>query len=115
MKQIFNDGVMEVTEYPEGWVFLRWIDNEKGFLQKRLVKDLVYIEKYILDNHLKGWFTSSELDHRDFQMILHRVGGKVMAKDPSYVYFHKWISKPEDLHNVRKRSSSTNITSISRA
>lgn len=112
MKQIFNDGVMEVTEYNEGWLYLRWVDNDHGCLRKKLVKDFIYIESYILKNHLKGWFTASERAHGDFQMLLHRIGAKFYLKDPEYIYFQKWISKPEDLYHVQKRSIGSRITTI---
>jgi hypothetical protein len=98
---IFNDGIMEVTYFPEGWLFLRWVDNKIGHLEKQLVKDLIWAEKHILVNKLKGWFTSSELAHTDFHMILHKVGAKFMGKDTDYCYFNKWIEKPEDAYHVR--------------
>ncbi len=104
MIKIFDDGIMEATFYPEGWLFLRWLDNKVGYLQKNLVKDLMWAEDHILKNKLKGWFTSSELAHKDFQLILHKVGAVFMAKDPEYIYFQKWIHKPEDKYHVRKCS-----------
>ena len=102
MQTIFSDGIMEVTEYPEGWLFLRWSDNKHGRLQKKLVQDLMFIEDLILKRGFKGWFTSSEIDHRDFQMILHKVGASFMAKDAAFVYLKKSIAKPEDLYRIRK-------------
>ena len=96
MTTLFNDGVMEATIYPEGWIFVRWIQNMHGRLQKKLVKDLMQVEQYILINHLKGWFTSSETDHHEFQSFIKRVGATFMAKDPTYIYFKKWLLKPED-------------------
>ena len=103
---------MEATQYPEGWVFLRWIDNKRGYLQKKLVKDLLHMERYILENGLKGWFTSSEQDHKDFQMILHKVGAKYMAKDPEFIYFSKWIQNEGDKY-VRKCAKRPTIASVS--
>lgn len=112
MQQIFNDGVMEATQYKEGWVYLRWINNDKGILPKTLVKDLRFVEEYILTYKLKGWFTDSHLEHKDFQMILHRVGAKFMAKDSAFVHFYKWIQKPEDKY-VRRCASRPCITAVS--
>lgn len=101
MRIIFTDGIMEATQYPDGWIFLRWLDNKRGYLQKKLLQDLVKMESYIFDNKLKGWFTSSEKDHTDFQMLLHRIGAKFMMKDAAFVYFNKWIQKEGDKY-VRK-------------
>jgi hypothetical protein len=112
MKVIFSDGIMEATEYPEGWLFLRWIDNKHGRLQKKLLKDLFHVEQLILKRGLKGWLTSSEVAHREFQMLLHKVGAQFMAKDPEYIYFNKWITRPEDIY-VWKRTIRTPITILS--
>jgi hypothetical protein len=112
MKKIFDDGIMEVTEYPEGWLFLRWLDNKHGRLQRKLLKDLFHVEQLILKRGLKGWFTSSEIAHRKFQMLLHKIGAQFMAKDPEYVYMNKWITRPEDKY-VRIGSKRTPVTSIS--
>ena len=100
---IFDDGIMEATEYPEGWLFFRWMDNKHGRLQKRLVKDLMAMETIILERGLKGWFTSSELAHTGFQMLLHRIGAKFMAKDLQYIYMNKWITRPEDKYKGATR------------
>lgn len=112
MKKIFDDHIMEATEYPEGWLFFRWVSNKHGRLQKRLVKDLMLMEDVIIAKGLKGWFTSSELAHKDFQMILHRVGARFLAKDSEYVYMNKWLTRPEDKY-VRIGSKRTPVTSIS--
>lgn len=101
MNVIFTDGIMEATIYPEGWLFLRWLENKHGRLQRKLVKDLRKMEDYIFTNGLKGWFTSSEIAHTDFQMLLHKIGATFMAKDPEYIYFQKWISKESDKYRKK--------------
>ena len=68
------------------------------YLQKQLVKDLIWVEKHILENNLKGWFTSSELAHKDFQKILHKVGARFMSQDTDFVYMNKWLEKKEDAY-----------------
>ena len=110
--KLFNNGTIEATLYPEGWVFLRWVNNKHGRLQKKLVKDLKMIEAYILTFKLKGWFTSSEIAHKDFQMLLHKVGAKFMNKDTDFIYFQKWIQNEGDLY-VRKSSGRTTVAPIS--
>jgi hypothetical protein len=99
MKLLWNDSIMSATEYPNGWVFLRWEDNKHGRLQKRLVYNLIAAEDYILQHGLKGWFTSSELAHAQFQMLLYKVGARFMMKDTEYVYMNKWLLRPEDKYN----------------
>lgn len=113
MNVIFDDGTMEATLYDEGWLFLRWMNNKIGYIPKKLIKDFIWAENYIVKNGLKGWFTSSELDHREFQMLLHKVGAQFMAKDAAFVYLKKWIEKAEDIHHVRKPPRRTPVTTIS--
>lgn len=103
MKKIFDDGIMEATEYPEGWLFLRWLDNKVGHLSVKLVKDLMFMENFILKCGYKGWFTSSENDHHEFQMLLHKVGAKFMAKDTDFVYLLKWIQNESDKYKGANR------------
>jgi hypothetical protein len=112
MKTIFNDGVMEGTLYPEGWLFLRWLQNKHGKLQRQLVRDLREAELFILTNKLKGWFTSSELKHYEFQILLHRVGARFMAKDQKYIYMNKWIQSEGDIY-VRKCAQRPHVTTVS--
>jgi len=98
-----NDGVIEATLYPEGWLYLRWMQNKHGRLQKRLVMDLMCLEDYILANGLKGWFTRSEKVHYDFHKLLKRVGAREwLWEEPDYIQFNKWVLKPEDLYRPKK-------------
>lgn len=103
MKKIFDDKIMEATEYPEGWIFLRWLDNKVGRLSVKLVKDLMFMEDFILKYGYKGWFTSSEIAHHDFQMLLHKVGAKFMAKDTDFVYLCKWVQNESDKYKGATR------------
>jgi len=112
MTVIFSDGVMEATYYPEGWLFLRWLNNKVGRLSKQLVMDLMWAERHILQHHLKGWFTSSEIEHKDFQKILHKVGARFMSQDTDFVYLNKWLEKEGDKY-VWKRTVRTPVTSVS--
>lgn len=112
MKKIFDDGIMEATEYPEGWIFLRWLDNKVGHLSVKLVKDLMFMEDFILKFGYKGWFTSSEIAHHDFQMLLHKVGAQFMAKDTDFIFFSKWIQNEGDKY-VWKRTVRAPTAAIS--
>lgn len=105
METLWNDGIMEVTVYPEGWLFLRWMKNHYGHLQRKLLLDFMQAERYVLTNGLNGWFTSSELPHREFQRLLYRIGARFMMKDKDFVYMNKWILKDSDLYipGIRKK------------
>lgn len=98
METIFNDGILEAILYPSKWVYVRWIQNTHGRLQKTLIKDLAYIEKVILDSKLHGWFTDSELVHENFHKLLTRFGAMPREVIGSYLRFLKPIHKEGDLH-----------------
>lgn len=96
---IFNDGVLKATLYPDlKWVFCRWVQNEHGRLQKKLIKDLNLIEKYILKSKWHGWFTDSELAHTDFHKLLIKFGAMPREISGEYKRFLKPILKEGDLH-----------------
>jgi hypothetical protein len=96
--KIFDDGVLEATLHPNKWVFVRWVQNKHGRLQKKLIKDLNNIEKIIFGLKLAGWFTSSELGHSDFHKLLIKFGALPREVDGEYQYFWKPILKEGDLH-----------------
>jgi hypothetical protein len=98
MVTMFNDGVLEATLYSNKWVFCRWAQNQHGRLQKRLIKDLNFIEKTILETKLAGWFTSSELSHKAFHRLLEKFGCRAREIDGNFQYFVKPILKEGDLH-----------------
>lgn len=89
MKKIFDDGILEATVYPNRWVFCRWLQNSRGKLQKKLIQDIRLIEKLISLNHWQGWFTLSELAHKEFQRLLVKFGCEAAQIDGSYQYFIK--------------------------
>lgn len=95
---IFDDGILEATLYPSKWVFVRWIQNKHGRLQKKLIRDLNVIEKYIFDVKLCGWFTDSELEHTDFHKLLIKFGAMPREIIGEYQRFLKPILKEGDLH-----------------
>ena len=105
--KIFDDGILEATLYPNRWVFCRWIDNKHGRLQKRLIRDLNAIEKYILDSQLYGWFTDSELSHNEFHKLLVKFGCLPREIEGNFQRFIKPILKAGDLH--QKESSHVRI------
>lgn len=98
MKKIFDDGILEATLYPNRWVFCRWVQNQHGRLQKELIQDLNMIENYIYGLHLQGWFTDSELIHKDFHRLLIKFGCLPREIIGEYQRFLKPILKAEDLH-----------------
>jgi hypothetical protein len=98
MKEIFNDGILEATQYPNRWVFVRWIQNTHGRLQKTLIRDLNCIEQFILAGKLFGWFTDSELVHEDFHKLLIKFGAMPREVTGNYLRFLKPILKAGDLH-----------------
>lgn len=108
MRKIFNDGFLEAVLYPSNWVFVRWIQNKHGRLQKTLIKDLNMVERNILRLKLHGWFTDSELEHEDFHKLLIKFGALPREIIGKYQRFLKPILKAEDLHrggqDVRLRS-----------
>lgn len=101
IKKIFDDGILEATLYPNQWVFVRWIQNKHGRLQKALIKDLNMIERNILRLKLHGWFTRSELEHTAFHRLLTKFGAMPREVQEGFQYFIKPILKEGDLH-VRK-------------
>jgi len=99
MKKIFDDGILEATLYPDkGWVFVRWLQNTHGRLQKKLVKDLNWIERFILAAKLHGWFTDSELEHIAFHRLLIKFGAMPREIIDGHKRFLKPILKAADLH-----------------
>ena len=99
MKKIFDDGILEATLYPNRWVFCRWLQNQHGRLQKKLIKDLNVIERAILGWKLQGWFTRSEPFHYDFHKLLIKFGSMPREIDnEGYKVFIKPILKEGDLH-----------------
>jgi hypothetical protein len=101
MKTLFNDGVMEAVEYEDGWVFFHWLQNTRGKLQKKLVRDVQFVERMILQKGLKGWFTTSDHAHQMFHRFIQRVGANFASKDSEKVWFRKPINKQEDIFDVR--------------
>ncbi len=95
---IFDDGVLEATLYPSKWVFVRWIQNKHGRLQKTLIKDLRYIERSIYESKLRGWFTDSEVGHKSFHKLLVKFGAIPREVIGDYQRFLKPIIKEGDLH-----------------
>lgn len=98
MKTIFNDGILEATLLPNQWVFVRWVQNKHGRLQKKLIKDLNAIEKLCLGLKLPGWMTSSELSHTDFHKLLEKFGARAREIEGNFQYFVKPIINKGDLH-----------------
>ena len=97
MTKIFDDGHLEATLYPNGWVFCRWI-NQNGRLNKTLIKDLNDIERYIFAKKFHGWFTDSELIHKDFHRLLIKFGCLPREIVGDYLRFTKPIRNVGDLH-----------------
>lgn len=98
MIKIFDDGVLEAVLYPSKWVFVRWIQNKRGKLQKSLIKDLFHMEQLIFTQKLAGWFTDSELDHKDFHRLLVKFGASPNGIVDGYQRFLKPITNQGDLH-----------------
>lgn len=104
MTKIYDDGVLEADLYDDGWVFVRWIQNMRGRLQKSLVRQMLKMEQIILGMRARGWFTRSEADHADFHKLLEKFGAKRGDRDEDgYIVFYKPITKEGDFH-VRLRS-----------
>lgn len=97
MIKVFDDGILEATLYPSGWVFCRWL-NQHGRLGKTLIKDLNDIERYIFAKKLRGWFTDSELAHKDFHKLLVKFGCLPREISGQYQRFIKPVLKAGDLH-----------------
>lgn len=98
MKKIFDDGILEATLYHNGWIFCRWVQNQRGRLQKKLIQDLNLIEQLIWKSKLHGWFTLSELKHTDFHRLLEKFGARAREIEGEFQYFIKPILKEGDLH-----------------
>lgn len=98
---IFNDGILEAKLMPTQWVFVHWVQNTHGRLQKKLIKDLNLVETLIFKLKLRGWFTDSELAHKDFHKLLIKFGALPREILGNYQRFLKPILKEGDLH-VRK-------------
>jgi hypothetical protein len=96
--KIFDDGILEATLYPNKWVFCRWIQNQNGRLQKKLIRDLNMIEVLILKSKFYGWFTDSELVHTDFHKLLVKFGCLPREIQGNFQRFIKPILKAADLH-----------------
>lgn len=88
-KEVFNDGVLKADLLPDGLVWLRWLTNSRGYLQKTVVKDLFAVERMIVQNGWKAWGMSSEVENTTMHKILEKVGGVRVDKDDRYVYFKK--------------------------
>lgn len=112
METIFDDGILEAVLYPSKWVYVRWIQNKHGRLQKKLIKDLIHVEHSIWKSKLCGWFTDSEADHVEFHRLLVKFGAKPREIIGNYLRFLKPINREGDLH-VRECTISTTTTSIS--
>src|SRR5882724_7175703 len=113
MTTIFDDGTLEAIRYENGWVFVRWVQNTYGRLQKRLIKDLNFIERIILEDHLYGWFTTSEINHKEFHKLLQKFGAKPDRVENGFQYFLKRIANEGDLHvraKTTKRASTATIS-----
>lgn len=104
MTKIFNDGVLEAIRYENDWVFVHWLQNEHGKLQKQLIKDLFHVERMILKSKLMGWFTDSELGHKDFHKLLVKFGALPKDMVAGYIRFMKPIQQEGDLH-VRSQAT----------
>jgi|SRR6185437_15414579 len=96
--KIFDDGILEATFYPSKWVYCRWIQNERGRLQKSLIKDLNLMERAILKARWSGWFTDSEIGHTEFHRLLLKFGAYQREIIGQYKRFIKPILKEGDLH-----------------
>jgi len=101
MTKIFDDGVLEATLYPNKWVFCRWVQNGHGRLQKKLIKDLNMMEDFIFRTKLIGWFTDSELCHKNFHHLLVKFGCIPREVIGNYQRFIKPLLKEGDKHRVR--------------
>jgi len=112
MTKIFDDGILEATLYKNGWVFCRWLDNQHGRLQKRLIRDLNRVERNILRLGLHGWFTDSELEHTEFHKLLTKFGAMPREVIGKHLRFLKPILKEGDIH-VWFRAKRTPVTAVS--
>ncbi len=88
---IFNDGILEATLYPSGWIYCRWVQNQHGRLQKTLIRDLFHMEQSIWRAGYHGWFTDSELIHKDFHRLLVKFGAMPQEVIGKYMRFVKPI------------------------
>ena len=104
---------MEATEYDSGWIYLRWVNNKRGSVPKKLLLDLICVEDFIIESELLGWFTNSDKDHKEFHRLLKRVGAEKWTEDADSIQFIKWIKKDEDKYNVRITSRRTPTAAIS--
>lgn len=87
--EVFNDGVLKAELLPAGMVCLQWITNDRGYLQKTVVKDLRAVERLIVENGWKAWAMASEVENVVMHKIIEKVGGVRVNKDDRYVYFKK--------------------------
>jgi hypothetical protein len=99
MKTIFSDGILEAVFYPDKqWVFCRWLQNGRGKLQKQLIRDIRFIEDIITVNGWHGWFTLSELAHKEFHKLLEKFGCEAAQIEGNFQYFIKPILKEGSSH-----------------
>jgi hypothetical protein len=72
-----------------GWVFINWL--YPGQNKFRAVKDVKAIEKRLRAEGLKGWFASSENEHRIMHTILMKMGAVPYSHDQHSFHFFKEV------------------------
>lgn len=87
MVKIFDDGILEATLLPNNYVFLAWLDNKHGRLQKTLIRGLRIVEKIIKEKRYDGWFTYSEGDHPIMHQIIKKLGAVCFSIDANNNYW----------------------------
>lgn len=72
---------------PGEYVVMEWLTNDRGRLQKTVVRDFRTIERLIEKNGWQGWGMASEVANMQMHKIIEKVGGVPVNRDDKYVYF----------------------------
>lgn len=83
-----NADVVEGEAY-KGWVFINWLYPGKN--KVRAVKDVLAIEKRIVQEGMKGWFAESAKSHTMMHTILQKMGAVPYGHDDNGFHFMKEV------------------------
>ena len=71
------------------WVFINWL--YPGRNKFTAIKDVRQIEAQIKEEGLRGWYATSEKEHKTMHKILSKMGASMFREDEHNLHFLKEV------------------------
>lgn len=92
--RFYRNDFLEATQFDD-WVFVRWVNNDVGYLSKNFIKTLRVVEKEIVRQGLTGWICESDKDHTGMHKIILKFGCIFIKEIDGKFWFRKNLKEAE--------------------